>query len=108
MTPPLFDILDFQNWEVKMSMYLKAFGIHIFLATTKDLYYLNGKHFKANTKTIHALKSTLNDDYLSRVSNFVSAFLIWNTLVSFGEQMPHHKKSDSDDGSITFNMCYMV
>ena len=28
MTPPMFDILDFQNWKVKMSMYLKALGIH--------------------------------------------------------------------------------
>jgi len=51
-------------------MYLKALGFHIYLATIKDSYCLNGKHLEANTKAIHALKSTLNDDYLCWVSNF--------------------------------------
>ena len=57
----------------------------IYLATIKDSYCLNGKHVEANTKAIHVLKSTLNDDYLSRLSNFDSAFIVWNTLVSLGE-----------------------
>ena len=68
-----------------MFMYLKALGIHVYLATIKDSYYLNGKHLEANAKALHALKSTLNDDYLCRVANFDSAFVIWNTLVSLGE-----------------------
>ena len=66
-------------------MYLKALGIHVYFATIKDSY-LNGKHVEANTKAIHALKSTLNDECLSRVSNFDSAFVVWNTIVSLGEQ----------------------
>ena len=89
-------------------MYLKTLGIHVFLTTTKDSYSLNGKHLEVNTKVIHALKYTLNDDYFSRVSNFDSTFVVWNTLISFGEQMQYFKESDSDEGSNTSNMCYMV
>ena len=62
MTPPTFDILNIQTWKVKMSMYLKALGIHVYFATIKDSYCLNGKHLEANAKAIHALKSTLNDE----------------------------------------------
>ena len=72
-----------------MSMYLKALGIHVYLVTIKYSYYLNGKHLEANSKALHALKSTLNDEYLSRVSNFDSTFIVWNTLTSLGEQMPN-------------------
>ena len=108
MTPPMFDILNIQNWKVKMSMYLKVFGIHVYLATIKDSYFINGKYLEANAKALHALKSTLNDEYLSRVSNFDSAFVVWNTLVSVGEQKQYYMESDSDDESTTFNMCYMI
>ena len=72
MTPLIFDILNIQTWKVKMSMYLKTLGIHVYLATIKDSYCLNGKHLEANVKAINALKSTLNDEYLSRVANFDS------------------------------------
>ena len=51
-------------------MYLKALGIHVYFATIKDSYCLNGKHLEANAKAIQA-KSTLNDEYLSRISNFI-------------------------------------
>jgi len=59
-------------------------------------------------KPFHALKSILNDEYLSRVSNIESTFVLWNTLLTFGEQTPNEKESDSDDGSDASNMCYMV
>ena len=81
----MFDILDFQNWKVKMSMYLKALGIHVYFATIKNSYYLNGNHLEANTKAIHAIKSILNDEYLSKVDNFDLTFIVWNTLISLGE-----------------------
>ena len=71
---------------LKMSLYLKALGIHVYFATIKDSYCLNGKNLEANAKAIHALKSTLNDEYLSRVANFDLAFVVWNTIVSLGEQ----------------------
>ena len=76
ISPPIFDILNIQTWKVKMSMYLKALGIHVYFATIKDSYCVNGKHLEANAKTIYVLKSTLNDDYLFRVSNFDSAFIV--------------------------------
>ena len=76
MTPPMFDILNVQTWKGKMSMYLKALGIHIYLATVKKFYCLNDKHYEASTKAIHAVKSTLNDKYLSKVSNIDSVFVV--------------------------------
>jgi len=85
MTPLMFDILNLQTWKVKMSMYLKALGIHVYFVTIKDSYFINVKHLEANTKAIHAIKSTLNDDYLSRVSDIESAFIVWNTLIFLGE-----------------------
>ena len=89
-------------------MYLKALGIHVYLAAIKDSYCLNGKHFEANAKAIHALKSTLNDEYLFRVSNFDWAFIVWNTLVSLSEQKQYYAGSDSDDGSDASNLYYMI
>ena len=72
----MFDLLNIQTWKVNMSMYLKALGIHIYFATIKDSYFINDKTLEANAKAIHALKSALNDEYLSRVSNFDSAFVV--------------------------------
>ena len=69
-----------------MSMYLKVLGIHVYLATIKDSYFINGKYLEANAKALHALKSTLNDEYLSRVSNIESVFVIWNTLITLGNK----------------------
>ena len=108
MTSLIFNILNIQTWKVKMSMYLKALGIHAYHATIKDSYFRNGKHLEANTKTIHALKLTINDEYLSWVSNFDSIFIVWNTLISLGEQKQYYMGSDSDDGSDASNICYMV
>ena len=42
------------------------------------------------------------------MSNIDSAFVIWNTLWSFGEHTPNEKESDSNDRSDASNMCYMV
>jgi len=67
MSPPIFDILNIQTWKVKLSIYLKALGVHIYFTTVKDSYCLNGKHLEANAKAIHALRSTLNDEFMSRV-----------------------------------------
>ena len=93
MSPPTFNILNIQIWKVKMSLYLKALGIHVYLATTNNAYCLDGKNFEANAKALNALKSTLNDDYLSRVSNFDSAFVVWNTLISLGENEQYYAGS---------------
>ena len=54
MSPPLFDIFNIQTWKVKISLYLKALGIHVYFATIKDGFCLNGKNIEANAKSIHA------------------------------------------------------
>ena len=108
MSPPTFDILNIQIWKVKMSLYLKALGIHVYLARTNNAYCLDGKNFEANAKALHALKSTLNDEYLFRVSNVDSAFVAWNIITSLGEKDLYYAGSDSDVGSDTSNVCYMV
>ena len=59
-----------------MSLYLKALGIHVYFATTRDSYCLNGKNIEANARALHALRSTLNDVYLFRVANLDSAFVV--------------------------------
>ena len=107
MSPPTFDILNIQIWKVKMSLYLKALGFHVYLATTNDSY-VNSKNIEANSKALHALKSTLNDEYLFRVSNDDSAFIAWNIITSLGEKDLYYAGSDSDVGSDTSNAYYMV
>ena len=59
-----------------MTLYLKDLGIHVYFSTTKESFFVNDKYLEANTKAIHALKLTLNDDYLSRVSNIDLAFIV--------------------------------
>ena len=76
MSPPTFDILNIQTWKVKMSLFLKGLGIRVYCAITKDSYCLNGNNFEANAKALYALKSTLNDGYLSKVSNIDSIFVV--------------------------------
>ena len=75
------------------------------LPQQKNPYIVNGKYHEANIEAIHALKLTLNDDYLFKVSNFASAFIVWNTLSSHGEQISYDKGRDSDEGSDIFNIC---
>ena len=62
-------------------MYLKALGIHVYFATIKNSYCLNDKNLEANAKALHALKSTLNDEYLSRIFSIELA-LQFETLSS--------------------------
>jgi len=101
----MFDILNFQTWKVKISMYLKALDIHVYLATIKNAYFVNGKYLEANIKAIHVLKSTLNDNYLFRVANFDLTFVVWNTLITLEEQTQIDKENDSDEESDASNMC---
>ena len=87
MTPPTFDILNIQTWKVKMSLFLKGLGIHVYLVTIKDSYVNDSNYIEANSKAIHALKCTLNDEYLSRISNIDSAFVTWNIITSLDERI---------------------
>ena len=48
MTPPMYDTFNFVVWKVKMSMYLKPLGLHVFLVATKKSYLGNSMHIEAN------------------------------------------------------------
>ena len=62
-----------------MSSYLKALGLHVYLATTKKSYLDNDKHIEANAQAIDALKHTLSKEQLYLISHCDSAFVVWNT-----------------------------
>ena len=44
------------------------------------------KAFEANAEATYAIMQSLNDDDLSKIINFESAYEIWNTLIiTYGE-----------------------
>ena len=87
-------------------MYLKTLGLHVFLVATKKSYLGNDKHLEANVQALEALKSTLNIEYLCKVSHCDSAFAVWNTLTSSELQMPNIMEKESSRESEQH--CYMV
>ena len=52
MTRPMFDVSNIDIWKIKMSMYLKTIGLHVFLATTKKSYLGNSKYIEANAQAL--------------------------------------------------------
>ena len=56
-----------------MSAYLKALGLHVYLATTKKSYLGNHKHIEANVQALVALKHTLSKDQFFIISHCDSA-----------------------------------
>ena len=84
-----------------MSAYLKALGLHVYLATTKKLYVDNGKHLEVNTQAMEALRYTLGKEQFSMVSHCDSAFTVWNTLTSPKKQMTNILEKESMEMSPT-------
>ena len=82
LVPPMYDVSNIDMWKFKMNAYLKAVGLHVYLATTKKIYLGNDKYIEANAQTIEALKHTLRKEYLSLISHCDSAFAVWNSLTS--------------------------
>ena len=76
MTPPIFDVSNINVWKLKMSMYLKTLGMHVYLATIKKSYLGNNKHIEANAQALDALKQTLSTEYLMMISHCDSAFAV--------------------------------
>ena len=65
-----------------MSPYLKALGLHVYLATFKKIYFGNNKYIEANTQAMEALRHTLSKEHLSIIPHCDFAFVVWNTLTS--------------------------
>ena len=107
LTPAMFDVSNIDIWKLKMSMYLKTLGLHIFLATTKKSYLGNNKHIEANARVLEALRCTFSKDYLSMISHCDSPFAVWNTLTSPKLQTTNivEKESSGDEFE---QACYMV
>jgi len=67
--PPTYDASKFDLWKFKISAYLKALGLHVYLTTTKSSYINNGKYIEGNAQALIALKKSLSKNYLSMVSH---------------------------------------
>jgi len=90
-----------------MSAYLKALGLHVYLATTKKTYFGNDKYIEANAQALDALKHILSKEYLCMVSHCGSAFAVWNTLTSPKEQTTNILERESR-GDQSDQACFMV
>ena len=103
----MFDVSNIDMWKFKMSSYLKALGIHIYLSTTKKSYIDNGKYLEANAQAIITLKKILSNTYLYIVTHCDSTFLVWNKLISLEEQTSNNvRREPSEDES--GQTCYMI
>ena len=51
-----FVVSNVDMWKVRMSAYLKALCLHVYLAITKKSYFGNDKYFEANAQALDALK----------------------------------------------------
>jgi len=83
----MFDVSNIDMWKFKMSAYLKALGLHVYLITIKKSYVGNDKYLEANAQVLDAFKHTLRKEHLFMISHFDSTFVVWNTLTSPKEQM---------------------
>ena len=90
-----------------MSAYLKALGLHVYLATTKSSYISIGKYIEANAQILIALRQSLSKHYLSMISHCDSTFVMWNTLSSLKKQASNNVKREPivDEPN---EACYMV
>ena len=80
-------------------MYLKTLGLHIFLAATKKCYLGNRNHIGANAQALEVIRSTLSKEYLSIISNYDSAFAVWNKLTTSKFQLPIQPEDESSGES---------
>ena len=107
MTPLMYDTSNIDIWKVKMSMYLKTLGMHVYLATTKKSNLDNNKHIEANAQALEALRCTLSKEHLSIISYCDSAFAVWNTLTSPKLQTTKYVEEKSNGGEFE-QACYVV
>ena len=44
----MFDVSNIDIWKLRMSAYLKALDLHVYLATIKKIYFGNAKYDDEN------------------------------------------------------------
>ena len=89
LAPPMYDVSNIDMWLFKISAYLKALGLHLYLATTMISRIVIDKSLGANTQALHALRQTLSKEHVSLISHCDSTFAVWNTLTSPKKQDSH-------------------
>ena len=52
----MYDVSNIDIWKFKISAYLKALGLHVYLVTTKKSHFDNEKYLGANAQALDALK----------------------------------------------------
>ena len=77
LAPPIFDVSNIDVWKIRMSIYLKALGLYVYVATTKKSYLGNNKYIEANVQALEALRQTLS-------KNIYLLFLIVIPLLQCG------------------------
>ena len=48
LAPPMFDVSNIDIWKLRMSAYLKALDLYVYLATTKKSHFGIDKYIEAN------------------------------------------------------------
>ena len=96
LAPPVYDVSNIDMWNFKMSAYLKALGMYVYLTTTKKIYFGNDKYIETNAQALDALKHKLSKEYLRMVSHCDSAFAVWNTLTSPELQTTNNVEKESN------------
>jgi len=107
LAPPTYDASNINLWKFKMSAYLKALGLHAYLATTKKTYFGNDKYIEANAQAMEALRHTLSKKHISLIFHCDSAFEVWNTLTSPKEQTINVLEKESSRNKFD-ESCYML
>jgi len=105
-TPPKFDGLNFPIWKVRMDIFLQSLGSRVAMSLTKpysapegeeDTWSdLTSKEVDANSKAQNALLLALNEDDLTRVIHYKSAYEIWEHLLVTHEGTSQVKKAKID------------
>ena len=95
LAPPTYDVSNIDMYKFKMSAYLKALGLHVYLVTTKKTYFGNDKYIEANAQAMEALRHTLSKKEFFIVSHCDSAFAVWNTLTSPEQQTTNNVERES-------------
>ena len=58
----MFDVSNIDVWKIRMSAYLKALGLHVYLTTIKKSYLSNNKHIEVNVQALEAIRQTLSKE----------------------------------------------
>ena len=93
--PPLFNGLHYNYWATRMRIHMQASGFNAWNATQKEFTAPTTKYStwttvqkegaNANAKAMNMLYCALDRNEFNRVSIYISAYQIWETLKTIHE-----------------------